>query len=540
MITEHAPSHGTRNARAAGRSSDPTTLQALALGALAGLFAALAMTLLMGAMRLFLGIPTPAEMLGDVFIPLLNLDQFFALIGRFGGGSGIKQVGIGSVLLGQVVAGTVVGAIYGTLAARDGGQGVRARRFIIGAGIVAWLATTIPLYMVLHTNYRGLPAAPATVLTIVGLFITYAFFALVLTLAYRALTARPANAVPGAPPAPAGFGRRAVIGGGATLVAAAATGGLLRSLHGISTLGYDGTRYRGADVRAITPNDRFYSVTKNILDPDVARSVWRLGVDGLVANARTFTYEELSALPAVTTQEATLSCISNDVGDGLSSNAVWRGIPLRALLAEVGVAGTFAKIVLHGSDNYIDTILPDKALDPATFVAWEMNGEPLPPRHGYPVRLVVPGRFGEKSVKWLTRIEVVAQDEKGFYERQGWGPTFTPQPFSRFDAPSDGQALPAGVAAQLHGIAFGGDRGISRVEVSTDDGRTWRDARLDYQKSAIVWTLWSLDWQPTNAGAYRLAVRAVDGNGVYQTSDTRGIVPDGATGYHRITVQVNG
>ena len=537
MIVEQAPPVRKQTNR---RGSGPTTAGALALGALAGLFAALAMTLLMGATRFFLGIPTPAEMLGDVFIPTLNLDQFFMLINRFNGGSGIKQVGIGSVLLGQIVAGTVVGAIYGVLAARDGERGKRARRFIIAAGVVAWLATTLPLYMVLNTNYRGLPPGPATVLTIVGLLLTYAFFALVITFAYRLLTASPAVATPEAAPAPAGIGRRALIGGGATIVVAAATGGMVRAFYDRSTLGYDGTRYRGADVQAITPNERFYTVTKNILDPDVARPFWRLQIDGLVANARTFTFEELAVHPAVTTQEATVSCISNDVGDGLVSNAVWRGVPLRALLETVGVNGTFAKVVLHGTDNYIDTILPDKALESTTFVAWEMNGMPLSPRHGYPVRLVVPGRFGEKSVKWLTRIEVVAQDEQGFYERQGWGPTFTPEPFSRFDAPSDRQTLSAGAATHLHGIAFGGDRGISRVEISTDDGHTWKDARLDYQKSDVVWTLWSLDWQPTGAGEYRLAVRAIDGNGVYQTSDTRGIAPDGATGYHRITVQVNG
>ena len=535
MLIEQTPPDTTPTS---GRSPGPTTFQAVALGALAGLFAALAMTLLMGLLRLFLGIPTPAEMIGDVFIPTLNLDQFFALIERFGGGSAIKQVGIGSVLLGQIVAGTVVGAIYGALAARDGGTGQRAPRFIIGAGFVAWLATTLPLYMVLNTNYRGLPPVPATVLTIVGLFLIYAFFALALTVAYRALTARPMTLTMQAAPAPAALGRRALIGGGATLVAAA-TVGLLGYLRSISTLGYDGTRYRGPDIRPITPNDRFYTVTKNILDPAVARPVWRLGVDGLVANARTFTFDQLAAHPAATTQEATLSCISNAVGDGLVSNAVWRGVPLRALLETVGVAGTFTKVVLHGADNYIDTIRPEKALDPTTFVAWEMNGAPLPPHHGYPVRMMVPGRFGEKSVKWLRRIEVVNEDVKGFYERQGWGPTFVTNTLSRFDAPSDRQQLSANATTDLHGIAFAGDRGISRVEVSTDDGQTWRNARIDYQQTDIVWTLWRLDWQPTGAGEYHLAVRAVDGTGAYQTSDTTGIAPDGATGYHRITVQVN-
>jgi DMSO/TMAO reductase YedYZ molybdopterin-dependent catalytic subunit len=504
-------------------------------GTLAGLVAALAMTALMALARWWIGLPTPAELIGDVFIPSLNLDQFFSLIGRFGGGNGIKRAGIGSVLLGQLVAGTIAGGVYGAL-----GGGRRGRIFVAAAGLVAWLVTIVPLRPVLHTNYRGLPAGPATALTVAGILLLYAAFGLALTLLYRWMVDAPAESEKVGVAGAASAGRRALIVAGAGVVTAAAAGGLVRLLYDRSTLHYDGTRYRGPDVQPITPNERFYSVTKNILDPDIARPLWRLRLDGRVASPRTFTFDELAALPGVTTQEATISCISNDVGDGLASNAVWTGIPLRALLEPAGLQQPTVKVVLHGADNYTDTISLDKALDGTTFVAWEMNGAPLPRRHGYPVRIIVPGRFGEKSVKWVTRIEVVDREVQGFYERQGWGPTFVTQTFSRFDAPVGGQTLRADEGARLHGVAFAGDRGIERVEISTDDGQTWADARLDYRSSRIAWVLWSLEWRPVQAGEYKLAVRAVDGTGAYQTSDTRGIAPDGASGYHRITVRVEG
>lgn len=502
-------------------------------GLLAGLVAALAMTALMVLARWWFGLPTPAELIGDVFIPNLSLGQFFRLIDRFGGGNGIKRVGIGSVLIGQIVAGTVAGGVYGWLGGR------RGQRFVVAAGVIAWLVTIITLRPVLHTNYRGLPAAPATALTIVGILLLYAAFGCLFVATYRWMTAAPGAVQRDTNSATAPIGRRALLVTGVGAVTAVVAGGLVRLLYNRSTLHYDGTRYRGPDIQPITPTDRFYSVTKNVLDPDIARSLWRLRLDGRVANPRTFTFDELAALPGVTTQEATVSCISNDTGDGLASNAVWKGISLRTLLESAGLQQPTVKVVFHGADNYADTIYLDKALDGTTFVAWEMNGEPLPRRHGYPVRIIVPGRFGEKSVKWVTRIEVVDHEVKGFYERQGWGPTFLTQTFSRFDEPIGGQMLKTGATTRLHGVAFAGDRGIDRVEISTDDGLSWTSARLDYQNSKIAWVLWSLDWRPMRGGEYKLAVRAVDGKGDYQTSDTRGIAPDGATGYHRITVRVS-
>jgi DMSO/TMAO reductase YedYZ molybdopterin-dependent catalytic subunit len=179
-------------------------------------------------------------------------------------------------------------------------------------------------------------------------------------------------------------------------------------------------------------------------------------------------------------------------------------------------------------------------MEPTTLVVYEMNGAPLPVRHGYPVRIIVPGLFGEKNVKWVTRVELVEHHVKGFYARQGWGPNFVIPTEARFDQPSHSQTvkMPMGSAALLKGIAFAGARGIDRVEVSFDDAATWHEARIDYRGTPMAWVLWSFDWHVAQPGRYTLVVRATDGSGALQPPEDRSFAPEGATGYHRITVQV--
>jgi len=234
-------------------------------------------------------------------------------------------------------------------------------------------------------------------------------------------------------------------------------------------------------------------------------------------------------------------CISNGLDAGLISNAVWKGLPLRDLLDQAAPLSNAARVRLHGVDNYTDTILLEKAMQPTTLLAYEMNGEPLPHRHGYPLRVIVPGYFGEKHVKWLTRIELTTADAKGFYETQGWGPDFMTPTRSRIDVPDEGSSLSLGKLdgpIEVKGMAYGGDRGVSRVELSFDDGKTWNESKIYYPGTKLTWALWSYDWRPNETGDYDLVARATDGSGKVQEIDWNRSFFSGVTGFHKIYVHI--
>ena len=515
-------------------------------GLVAGLIAALLMTLVMIALRAGLGISPPPESIPDRLAPTIPVGAFLPLLSRVGGYNRLKQLGIGGGLLGQLIVGALGGMFFARVTETEtASKMVGVRRFglsgrdaLVVAPLVgvAWVITLGLLWPVRGANYRGLAPGSALLANALGLLFAYASYGLALTVVYRLITGsdpvRQVESDAGVP-----FGRRVAITGVAGAALALAGGGFLRLLVGRATFGYDGTRYQGADIQPLTPNERFYVVTKNVFDPAVARDSWSLEITGLVERRTTYSFAELTALPA-TTQETTLRCISNGVGDGLLSNATWKGVPLRQLLAAAGPRAGIVEVKLHGADGYTDTFALAKALEPTTLVAYEMNGAALPERHGYPARVIVPGLYGEKHVKWVTRIELVDHDAQGFYEQQGWGPNFAVATSSRIDMPDFAQPVRVGTPITLKGVAFAGDRGVSRVEVSTDDGRTWREARRDYPGTRLTWALWSYAWRPANPGEYKLAVRATDGTGAVQTAEERGVAPEGATGYHRVTARV--
>jgi len=523
-------------------------------GAAAGGTAALAVTLVMVVLRDAFGLASAPELVGDRIAALLPVQFFLGLLSLVGGYNNLKALGVVGVLLGGLAAGGVAGLAYARIAERQHarvplqmqplGISWRAATTVTGLALLFWLLSVAALWFVLPTNFHGLPPGPArwsSALTLLGLCLGYVPL---LLLAYRILVHHEPDkevlSQPAVLPVVRDEGvtpRRGLVPGGAAAALTVATGLQLRRVHSRAAFHYDGTEYRGADVQAITPNDRFYSVTKNIVDPTVKEGLWRLEITGNAARPRSYTLGDVRDLPPVT-QETTLMCISNRVGGGLMSNALWKGVPLARLLEAAGAGSGVKEVVLRSVDGYTDTISIEKAMDPATLVAFEMNGEPLPRRHGFPARMIVPGYFGEKSVKWVTRVELVDTEKKGFYEQQGWGPSFIVPTRSRFDLPDPKTALRAGAPTLLKGIAFGGDRGVSRVEVSTDGGGSWQPARLDYPGTRLTWALWSLEWRPPAAGTYRLAVRAVDGGGAPQVAEERDTAPQGATGYHRITTQV--
>ena len=220
---------------------------------------------------------------------------------------------------------------------------------------------------------------------------------------------------------------------------------------------------------------------------------------------------------------------------------------MRDLLNEAGVQEGAVEVKLYGADGYTDTFSIEKAMEPTTMVAYLMNGEPLAERHGYPARLVVPGLFGEKNVKWVTGIEVIDHDGKGFYETQGWGPNFEVPTRSDIFAPkrtrhsgkdSFDRTLPVNTLVTFKGRAFAGNRGVKQVEISLDDGATWQPTTIDYPGTQLTWVFWSYPWTPTRKGDYMLVCRATDSTGAVQTDEVRGIAPQGATGYHKVKATV--
>jgi DMSO/TMAO reductase YedYZ molybdopterin-dependent catalytic subunit len=514
-----------------------------AAGLLAGLVGGLAMTLLMLVLRLLVGVSPPLEMIPDRFAPTLTIDQFFGLIGRFGGYNELKQFGVSSVLAGQLTVAALLGLAYGLVAATSAPRPLsrwwlsREARLLVSAVLLLWVVSLAVLWPTLGSSFIGLSPGPAMLATVVGLLLAYGMFGLVLKLAYRSQIApRRSDARHRPTPAAGTLSRRVLLVGGFGAAVGFASLAVGRRLWSLASFAYDGTRFWGP-LTPITPNDLFYVVTKNVVDPVVERGLWQLQIGGQVDRPHAYTFAEISSLPAIV-QETTLMCISNGVGDALMSNARWTGVPLRSLLDAAGPRAGTVEVLLRGADGYTDTIPLEKALDPSTIVVYEMNGEPLPRIHGYPARLIVPGMYGEKNVKWVTSIEPVAEDVKGFYEQQGWGPDFVIPLRSRFFEPDLSQPIQLGASVPLRGIVFGGDRGVSRAEVSLDGGQSWREATLEYSGTRLSWAIWRYEFRPEIAGDYFLAVRGFDASGAPQPAEERGIVPSGGRGYHRVTLQV--
>ena len=510
--------------------------KAFSAGLLAGLIAGIAMTVVMLALACF-GVATPLAIIGDRLSVFIKPGPFLSIMGRVGGYNHLKQLGVGSTMAGQLFVSALAGAIFSLLMRRNPQRRVTAWTMSIFV-VLPIAAIAIALWPVLGTSYIGLPIAAGGAVTLIGFALSVLVFERTLVASFHFLT-RPEAGTEIGEFTPA-IGRRALILGGLGVLIAGSGVGLLRRLYRIATFSYDGTQYKGRIVQPITPNDLFYCVTKNVIDPRVNVDLWHLEVNGLVQNPITYRFQDLKGFNQVE-QETTLMCISNGLDAGLISNAVWKGITLRDLIDPAGPMADARRVRLFGVDNYTDTIPLEKALDQATILAWAMNGVDLPHRHGYPLRAIVPGYFGEKHVKWLTRIELTGDNVKGFYETQGWGPDFMTPTRSRIDAPDHESRFSLGQLSgpiEVKGIAFGGDRGISRVEISDDDGETWTDASIHYAGTKLTWALWTYEWRPDGPDDYTPVVRATDGEGAVQEWEEDRNPFSGVTGFHKIAVHV--
>jgi len=286
----------------------------------------------------------------------------------------------------------------------------------------------------------------------------------------------------------------------------------------------------------LTPIGDFYVVSKNVSDPELSLAEWRLEVKGQVHRPLVLDMVALRQRPA-TRQIVTLECISNDVWGPYISNGEWVGVPLRDILLEAEPIEPLVDVVFHAADGYSDSIPFSLAMEPMVLLAYGLNGEPLPREHGFPLRLVVPGIYGMKNVKWITAIELSPTDYQGFWQQRGWSDVAIVQIHSRIDTPRGGTTVPVGREVFVGGIAFAGDRGIARVELSTDGGASWQEVEREQPLSPYSWVRWWTWWWPEVPGRYRLVVRAWDGQGNVQIGEERPSLPDGATGWHRVTVE---
>jgi DMSO/TMAO reductase YedYZ molybdopterin-dependent catalytic subunit len=304
----------------------------------------------------------------------------------------------------------------------------------------------------------------------------------------------------------------------------------------------------------ITPIEDFYRVDINLLPPgdadflsnedpmvfrllqqggetDLPADSYVLVVDGLVENPLTLTLEDIKTFPAVE-QYGTLTCISNPVGGDLIGTTLFQGARLRDVLETAQLDPQVLDIKFTGVDGYTESLPLEAALDAQTLLCYNMGGQPLTRTHGSPLRVYTPNRYGIKNPKWIIRIEAVDSDYQGFWQQRGW----TENGFIKTTSVIDTTQTGSGEKVMVGGIAFSGARGINAVELRVNEG-DWIQAELDRPLSRLTWVLWRAGLEMP-AGEHTITVRAIDGNGEVQIEKRSGTQPDGATGYHSVTITV--
>ncbi|SEQ97083.1 molybdopterin-dependent oxidoreductase [Natrinema salaciae] len=290
---------------------------------------------------------------------------------------------------------------------------------------------------------------------------------------------------------------------------------------------------KSLDIRGDVPGlvstfEEFYNVDIAEFDPTLSPDDWSLTITGEVGDGVTVTFDELTDMPTER-RFVTLRCVGEGLNGQKLDNAVWTGTPIKPLLEEADPEGECACAMLRAEDGYF-VQFPIEALEDG-LLAWGMNGRSLPQSHGHPVRVLIPGHWGETNVKWLTEIELLDEEMDGYWEQRGWHGTGPVNTVAKLwsDTVRDSENV------EVAGHAYAGTRGIERVEVSVDGGGTWRDAELSEPLPGIdVWRQWRYEFEPD--GSHEVVVRAIDGEGTLQPEERTDAFPSGATGWVTKTV----
>ncbi|MCW2539993.1 MAG: molybdopterin-binding oxidoreductase [Frankiales bacterium] len=314
----------------------------------------------------------------------------------------------------------------------------------------------------------------------------------------------------------------------AAVVLPAATGPVIASGRG-----YD---FGKSGLPFVTPNADFYQIDTQLITPQINPHTWKLRIHGMVKREMTISYAELLARPQVE-RLISLACVSNEIGGRLVGTAKFQGVLLAELLREVGVADE-ADQLLSTSRQGMTIGSPTKVLLDGrdAMLAVGMNGVPLPPEHGFPVRMVVPGLYGYVSAcKWIVDIKATTFAEKAFWVQGGWTQLGPVKLASRIDTPQGGPVGPIGGVLAIAGVAWDQHVGISAVQVQIDEG-VWNRAQLAAVPSTDTWRQWVYLWTVPDADPHTIRVRAFDARGRPQVAKATIPYPSGVTGLHTITV----
>ena len=502
----------------------PTTRKRFLWGIVAGL----AMMLFTFAARALVNAQSIPELAADWFTMYLPPELFDLLLENLLFSA--KPLMFAGLLSAQVMVGGLLGMLYGKLLGGRPTTELGEWGRTLGFGVALWLLTMVALVPLFGGGFFGSKVVGGVIGFLLTSFGSFAIYGLVLGYFFT-------QSIQQGPQTTGQSDRRAFLkkaGAWAALAAVVALGLKFVSDQFGGQVGSSGAfRTRGVLSTEVTPNDEFYIVSKNFIDPEVSVDGWLLEVTGQVEAPFYMGYEQLVAMPSVE-EYVTLECISNLVGGDLISNAKWKGVPLRGILERAKLKPSVVDIAFHASDGYSESVPLEMAMRDEVIVAYQMNGEPLPSKHGFPARLIVPGYFGLKHVKWLNSIEPVVTDFRGYWQQRGWTDVPHVKTFSRIDIPTHNSEI-ADETLMLGGVAFAGDRGISKVEVSADGGVTWTAAdRVSEPLSQYTWVIWTTEIAAPQTADARIQVRATDGNGEVQTATVRGSLPDGATGHHTI------
>jgi len=517
-----------------------------ARGFWAGAAGGVAVAAVLFAYRFATGMPTLQEALAERMIRMLPYQVFALILEKLQHQA--KPLGLAMAVLTSIIGLGVGGMVYAGLA-----RGSRWPRtaLIVATAAVVWVILTFAFLPGIEGGLLGVPLTTVVTAPELPMAIASLVYGLVLVLLYgrpgeaRAMAreSRPgsggvaASAQTGTARGGDTVGRRDLLRRSALLVLAAAAGTTAASW--ITAAGGAVARAAEQTFRLIkgmpdelTPIGEFYQVSKNFFDPTVDVKKWTLEVTGMVNKPLKFSFDEFQKAAAPVERYHTFECISNEVGGDLIGNAKWTGLRMKDVLDLAGLKPGVTNIIMRSADSYAESMSIDVAMDPMTLLAYKMDGEPIPQKHGAPVRVLIMNRYGMKQPKWLTSIEAANHDFTGYWEQQGWSKQALVKTNSAFKVETkDGTMLALG------GWAFAGDRGISKVEVSPDDGKTWIQAAVKPALGPNAWQFWSLQWTPPQKGEYSLKVRATDGKGALQPESPAPTLPDGAQGYHTVRVK---